>query len=91
MPAGRLVHGTAGRLISRHTSQLAEGVRHLGIDIARALHEIHHLIDVQRQTDERQLDEVISSLIDRVAVIDHLADAVLDLERRMAALETPPA
>jgi hypothetical protein len=87
LPGGSAVHKTAGRLVSRHTGQLAHGVRVLGIDIARALHEIHHLIEVQKSADERQLVEVIGALMDRVAVVDHLADAILDLERRVLQLE----
>lgn len=89
LPGGSTVHKTAARLVTRHTGQLAHNVRTLGIDIARALHEIHHLIEVQKSADERQLADVVGSLMDRVAVIDHLADAVVDLERRVLLLEQP--
>jgi hypothetical protein len=92
VPGGSTMHVAAGRLVSRHTNQLADSVRRLGADIAGALHEILRLFDAQRDADERQLTEVISSVLDRLAVIDHLADSVVDLERRMAAIESaaPP-
>jgi hypothetical protein len=87
VPGGAAVHSAASRLIRRHTTKLSDSVRSLGSEITEALHEVHRLFDEQRQADERQLNEVISSLIDRLAVLDHLVDAVVDLERRMAALE----
>jgi hypothetical protein len=88
VPGGSVVHTAASRVVARHTNQLADSLRQLGIDVARALHEIHHLIDEQRHADERQLSEVISSVLDRLAVVDHLADAVLQIERRLDLLES---
>ena len=87
VPGGSLIHKVAGRLVGRHTGQLAETVRTLGGDIAGSLHEIHHLIDLQQRADERQLHDVVGSLMDRVAVIDHVADAIARLEARVKTLE----
>ena len=88
VPGGSAVHTAASRIVARHTNQLADSVRQLGVDVARALHEVHHLIDLQRDADERQLSEVISSVLDRLAVLDHVADAVVLLEQRLDRLES---
>jgi len=87
VPGGSLIHKVAGRLVGRHTGQLAEAVRSLGGEISGSLHEIHHLIDLQQRADERQLHDVVGSLMDRVAVIDHVADAIARLEARVKTLE----
>lgn len=91
LPGGRSMHKTAGRVVERHTSVLTEHVRTLGRDIVGALQEVRRLIEMQNEADERQLYEVVSAVLDRVAVIDHLADAVLNLERRVHDLETKSA
>jgi hypothetical protein len=79
VPGGSSVHAVAGRLIRRHTGALAASVRSLGAEVTAALHEVQRLFEVQREADERQINEILSAVIDRVAVIDHLADAVVDL------------
>jgi len=87
IPGGGAVHATAARLVQRHTGRLADTVRALGTDIGSALHEIQRLLDQQRVADERQLRQVVHSLFDRIAVLDHLAETVLALEQRVSALE----
>lgn len=91
LPGGHVIHRTAGRVVERHTGALADNVRTLGHDIAGALQEILRLIEMQRTADERQLHEVVSAVLDRVAVIDHLADAVVNLELRVHELEAKSA
>jgi hypothetical protein len=88
VPGGSVVHSATSKLVQRHTGLLADSVRVLGHEIAAALQEVVRLFEVQRHADERQLNEVIASLIDRLAVVDHLADAVVDLERRLDLLES---
>lgn len=90
VPGGSMVHSATARLVSRHTGEIAESVRGLGYSVATALHEVHHLLDVQREADERQLHEVVASLLDRLAVLDHLAEAAVQLEQRVRALENGP-
>lgn len=87
IPGGSSVHAGASRLITRHTSQLADTVRLLGGDISSALHEVQRLLDQQRDADERQLRQVVHSLFDRIAVLDHLAESVMALEQRIDTLE----
>ena len=90
LPGGSAVHSTTARLVGRHTGVIAESVRALGFDVARALHEVHFLLDQSRSADERQLTEVISSVLDRLAIIDSVAASILLLEQRVAALESLP-
>jgi hypothetical protein len=87
VPGGSTMHSAAARLVTRHTAELATSVRALGIEISGALSEVHHLLNLQREADERQLMDVIGAVMDRLAVLDHLADSVVQLERRVDALE----
>lgn len=87
LPGGGTVHATAARLVQRHTGALAESMRSIAGDLSAGLTEVARLIDAQRSADERQLQDVIASILDRIALLDSLSDAVIDLERRLAALE----
>ena len=89
VPLGGAVHAAAAKLVVRHTNELSDTVRRLGTDTVIAFQEVVRLFEANREADERQLEEVISSLIDRLAVVDHLTDAVLRLEARVAELERP--
>jgi hypothetical protein len=60
----------------------------LGTAVVSTLDEVRRLFDAQRKADERQLHEVVAALLDRAALVDHLAQVVLDLERRVGQLET---
>jgi hypothetical protein len=90
LPGGSTIHAATQRLVHRQTEGLAASVRQLGTAISAALHEVHHMIDVTRSADERQLHQVVAALFDRIAVLDHVADAVVQLEARVAALEARP-
>lgn len=87
VPGGSIVHRSSGRLVRRHTSQLADELRRFGDGVAGALDEIRALVEAQRSADQRQLVEVLASLHDRLAVIDHLAASVVDIERRLGVVE----
>ena len=52
------------------------------------LAEIRRLLEAQGAADERQLLDVLSGVMDRLAVIDHLVELTTDLERRMTQLES---
>ena len=84
---GKLVHAAGGSIVQRHTSQLAGEIRELGAGVASSLTEVARLFAAQRDADERQLLSVISELVDRLSVIDHLAASVVQLERRLAMVE----
>jgi len=87
IPGGALIHKVVGRVVGRQTNGLAADVRLAGHEAAAAMAEVIRLFDAQRQADERQLVEVVSSVIDRLAVIDQLISAVNQIERRLDAIE----
>ena len=91
IPGGALIHKAVGRMVSRQTDGLAAGTRHAGHETAAALSEVARLFERHRQADERQLIEVVSSVIDRLAVIDQLISAVNQIERRLDAIEASSA
>ena len=88
LPGGAAAHQAAGRIVSRHITPLAESVRDLGVSVASALDEVRRLVQAQSAADERQLLDVLSGVMDRLAVIDHLVELTTDLERRVAQLES---
>jgi hypothetical protein len=87
LPGGSQIHRAVAGVVGRHTGAVAETTRDLGIAVARALHEVHHMIDAQRDADERQLADVLGALMDRVAIVDQLASSVVRLEARVRELE----
>jgi hypothetical protein len=88
LPGGSAAHQAAGRMVSRHITPLAESVRDLGVSVADALAEVRRLLQAQSAADERQLLDVLSAVMDRLAVIDHLVELTTDLERRVTQLES---
>lgn len=87
LPGGSALHRTVSRIVRRHTNQLADSVRAMGLSVHHALDEVVRVLDAQRSADERQLNEVVGSVFDRLAVLDHLVEAVSDLERRMDEID----
>lgn len=83
VPGGTAFHRSVSRIVRRHTNQLADSVRAMGLSVHHALEEVVRVLDAQRSADERQLNEVVGSVFDRLAVLDHLVEAVGELERRM--------
>ena len=88
VPGGSTAHHAAGRVVNRHITPLAESVRDLGVSVADALGEVRWLVQAQSAADERQLLDVLSGVMDRLAVIDHLVEPTTDLERRVTQLES---
>jgi hypothetical protein len=94
VPGGALFHRSAARVVGRHTRHLAAGVRVLADDVAASLREVERVAAAQRSADERQLLDVLAAVLDRLAVLDHIGAALLDLERRVGIIEqqhSPPS
>jgi hypothetical protein len=87
LPGGSLVHAAAARVVQRHTNQLVDGVRALGASVHDALAEVVRVLDAQRDADQRQLKEVVGAVFDRLATLDHLVEAVAELEARLNEVE----
>lgn len=88
VPGGSAAHGAMGRVVQRHVQPVAESVRELGTSVADALVETRRLFQAQSAADERQLLDAIAGVLDRLAVLDHLVEITLDLEARVAHLES---
>ena len=87
LPAGALVHGVTASLVRRHTQLVVGQVGALGSAIQAALNEVRAVIEKQQLSDDRETAVILSSVMDRLAVIDHLAELVTDLEERVRRLE----
>jgi len=59
----------------------------VGGAVRDALDETARLIDVTRVADERELNGVLAMVLDRLAVIDHLSEMVVDIDDRLGRLE----
>ena len=88
LPGGASAHRAVSRIVQRHKNPLAESIRDLGVSVADALWEVRRLLEAQRSADERQLLDAVSGVLDRLAVLDHLAAIVTELEERVALLES---
>jgi len=91
IPGGAVLHGAVGRLVGRHTHELTDSVRRYAVAAQQALVEVERSFRAQRRADERELNEVLGAVLDRLAVIDHLAEAVVDIESRLDRLERSAA
>lgn len=88
LPGGAFAHRAVSRIVQRHTNPLAESIRELGVAAADALWEVRRLLEAQRSADERQLLDTVSGVLDRLAVLDHVAAIVNELEQRVSLLES---
>lgn len=91
IPMGSFIHRLARRIIRRHTSALASETKAVFGRVEFVLHEVEYLFKTQRAHDERLLNEVLSSMLDRLATIDSLLETVILLESRVAAQEVTNA
>lgn len=88
VPGGTVIHRVAGRVVGRHTNQLADHVRRIGQESVGVLTEVVRLFEAQRGADERQLNEVIAAVFDRLVVVDEMVTSIGEIERRLVALES---
>jgi len=83
VPGGSLFHRIIRRLVRRHVSQLAKETRISLERIEIVLQEFETLIKQQQSNDERLLNQTLSSVLDKLAVIDTLGEMVIELESRV--------
>lgn len=88
-PGGAAAHAAAARVVTRHTSPLADSVRDVAVSVSEALLEVRSLLELDRNLAQRRWENLHNATMDRLAILDHLAVAVLDLEQRIFALESP--
>ena len=83
IPAGSLFHRVVRRLVRRHVSQLANETRIAMKRIESVLQEFETLIKQQQSNDERLLNQTLSGVLDKLAVVDTLSEMVVELESRV--------
>lgn len=81
-PGGRLYHRLTGRLVGRHTRGVAEQVREVLRGNLEVLRIVRRQLQQQRDTDGRVLNQVTHLMLDRLLMIDVLAQAVMEMERK---------
>ena len=86
-PGGSAVHRATAQLVRRHMQQVELELASVGGAVRDALDETARLIDVTRVADERELNGVLAMVLDRLAVIDHLSEMVVDIDDRLGRLE----
>lgn len=87
IPGGRLLHRLSERVSRRQVRGLAGQTRQAHESTIRVLADIIDQFEVQRLSDERLMNRLANSILDRVVVIDQLATLVVELERRVKVLE----
>lgn len=87
IPGGSAVHRAAAVLVRRQSQHIIGQVSALGAAIHAVLDETRRYLDAQRVGDDRETMMMLSAVMDRLAVLDHLAEMVTDLETRVIALE----
>ena len=83
VPAGSFFHRVIRRLVRRHMSQLAKETRNSLQRIESVLAEFETLIKQQQSNDERLLNQTLSGVLDKLAVVDTLSEMVVELESRV--------
>ena len=83
IPAGSLFHRVIRILVRRHVSQLANETRIAMKRIESVLEEFETLIKQQQSNDERLLNQTLSGVLDKLAVVDTLSEMVVELESRV--------
>ena len=82
IPGGSIYHRIVGRLVGHHT----RGVAHQAQDTVRASIKVSEslleLLEAQQIDDRRLLRELNHAIKDRLVMVDVLAEAILELERK---------
>ena len=84
IPGFGLVHKLIGKLVGRQTSEIARRVQET-LDVQQQIIEkLTKQLEIQQGTDVRVLNQLSHAMQDRLMMIDVLAEAVVELERKVA-------
>ena len=86
-PGGAAIHKVTAALVRRHTQNLLGQVGSLGAAVHASLNDVRDALDKLVEHGGRESDSILSAVMDRLAIVDHLATLVTDLEQRVATLE----
>lgn len=84
IPGGGIYHRLVGRLVGRQTRGVATQVREALRTALATLELMRRQLQEQRDADSRVLNQVTHLTLDRLMMIDVLAEAVVELERKAA-------
>lgn len=83
IPGGTIFHGVVRRIIGRQTRGLATQFRHAAEEMTALVVTISELQQSQEDADRRLVMHLSKTVMERLAVVDHLTIIVRDLERRL--------
>lgn len=83
LPGGQAVHRVISKLTRRQVAGLADQFRQALADVESILASIVDQLEEQRLSDDRQMNKLANSVLDRIVVVDQLAVMVVELERRL--------
>jgi hypothetical protein len=91
LPGGRSVHGAAGKLVSRQTVGVLQQVEAFATATKEALVALAEAIATEVGARQRMMDDTISGVLDRLAVLDEMVALVRDMDIRLERLEQQAA
>lgn len=84
IPGFSLVHRLIRKIVGRQTSAITVQVRSTLEKQQKVLELLVQQLEIQKGTDSRVLNQLSHAMIDRLMMIDVLAQSVLDLERQIS-------
>lgn len=88
IPGGKLFHRTIARLVARQTRGVAQQTQ---LAITRQLDVLDLVakqLRAQRDADVRVLHQLEHAMMDRLMMVDALAEAIIELERKVDSKDT---
>ena len=82
IPGGRIYHSLTRKLFGRQTRGLADQIRGASTELVALVRLIADLQMAQEEADRRLVMHLSKSVLDRLAVVDHLAIVMREIERR---------
>jgi hypothetical protein len=82
-PGGRIFHRAIAKVTRRQVVGLASQTRDALHEVLAMLVSVVDQLEDQRLSDERAMNKLANAVLDRIVVVDQLAAAVVDLERRL--------
>ena len=90
IPGVSLLHRLVGKLTKRQVLGLTAQIRDVESLVLVVLKMLGEFAESQEAADSRVVRELSQHVLDRVAVVDHLAILTTELEARIRNLESPP-
>ena len=86
-PGGSLAHRLVRKVTNRQINGLTGQIRDIELQILLVLRMLSEFAASQEDADKRVVRELSQHILDRIAVIDHLAILTTDIESRLLQLE----